>query len=115
LAEVAKCCAPDNTQTWLETQKQRLKNNDYQGVLFCLKACLKSDTIEEDKGTVRKCHQYLSKRINYLDYKGALEKGLPIGSGKIESAHRYVIQKRLKLAGVWWTMDICLHMTPSQS
>ncbi|NOQ13881.1 MAG: hypothetical protein GQ583_05275, partial [Methyloprofundus sp.] len=27
---------------------------------------------------------------------------LPIGSGEIESAHRYVIQKRLKLSGAWW-------------
>jgi len=27
---------------------------------------------------------------------------LPIGSGEIESAHRYVIQQRLKLPGAWW-------------
>jgi hypothetical protein len=37
-----------------------------------------------------------------LDYKSALENDLPIGSGEIESAHRYVIQKRLKVAGDWW-------------
>ena len=51
---------------------------------------------------VRACHRYLSNRTNQLDYKGAIEKGLPIGSGEIESAHRYVIQKRLKLPGAWW-------------
>jgi len=28
---------------------------------------------------------------------------LPIGSGEIESAHRYIIQRRLKLPGAWWT------------
>ena len=39
-------------------------------------------------------------RKHDLDYKTALEKGLPIGSGEIESAHRYVIQERLKLPGV---------------
>jgi hypothetical protein len=27
---------------------------------------------------------------------------LAIGSGEIESAHRYVIQERLKLSGAWW-------------
>jgi hypothetical protein len=27
---------------------------------------------------------------------------LPIGSGEIESGHRHVIQKRLKVAGAWW-------------
>ena len=29
-------------------------------------------------------------------------RGLPIGSGEIESAHRYIVQKRLKLPGTWW-------------
>jgi hypothetical protein len=28
----------------------------------------------------------------------------PIGSGEIESAHRYVAQKLLKLSGAWWTV-----------
>jgi hypothetical protein len=34
-----------------------------------------------------------------------LAAGLPIGSGEIESAHRYVIQIRLKIAGAWWKME----------
>ena len=31
-----------------------------------------------------------------------LKKELPIGLGEIESAHRYVIQRCLKIAGAWW-------------
>jgi len=31
-----------------------------------------------------------------------LANNLPIGSGEIESAHRYIVQKRLKLPGSWW-------------
>jgi len=34
-----------------------------------------------------------------------LAAGLPIGSGEIESAHRYVIQIRLKIAGAWWKIE----------
>jgi hypothetical protein len=30
---------------------------------------------------------------------------LPIGSGEIESGHRYVFQKRLKIAGGWWEQE----------
>lgn len=105
LAEAAKICAPHNTKMWMETQKQRLKANDFQEVLCELSKALQSEKLQGDKEAIRKCHQYLSKRINYLDYKGTLEKGLPIGSGEIESAHRYVIQKRLKLAGAWWTLE----------
>ena len=41
-----------------------------------------------------------------LFYKDALKKKLPIGSGEIASAHRYVIQHRFKLAGTsWWKSD----------
>jgi hypothetical protein len=36
-----------------------------------------------------------------LDYSAALVKDLPLGSGMIESGHRHVLQKRLKLSGAW--------------
>ena len=42
---------------------------------------------------------------HFLDYKGALAAGLPIGSGEIESGHRYVFQNRLKIAGSWWKTE----------
>ena len=51
---------------------------------------------------VRACYRYLNNRPDPLGYQGAIKKGLPIGSGEIESAHRYVIQKRLKLLAAWW-------------
>jgi hypothetical protein len=54
---------------------------------------------------VRACVRDLSKRLDQLDYKGALQHGLPIGSGEIESAHRDVVQQRLKRPGAWWTAD----------
>ena len=40
-----------------------------------------------------------------MKYREALAEGLPIGSGEIESAHRYVAQKRLKLPGAWWRVE----------
>ena len=51
---------------------------------------------------VRRCWRYLSSRQQQLDYCGAIAQGLPIGSGEIESAHRHVIQARLKRPGSWW-------------
>ncbi|MEL7432163.1 MAG: ISKra4 family transposase, partial [Chlamydiota bacterium] len=59
---------------------------------------------------VRACYRYLKNRLNYLDYKGAEEKSLPIGSGEIESAHRHVLQNRLKLPGAWWTLENAKNM-----
>jgi hypothetical protein len=37
------------------------------------------------------------------DYFRAI--GLPIGSGEVESAHRYIPQKRLKIPGATWHPD----------
>jgi Uncharacterised protein family (UPF0236) len=102
LAEASQICAPDAPHAWMETQKQRLRNNEGTEVLTQLSEYLEAEEVANDHAPVRACFRYLSNRPHYLDYKGALEKGLPIGSGEIESAHRYVIQQRLKLPGAWW-------------
>jgi Uncharacterised protein family (UPF0236) len=102
LAEASPICAPDAPHPWMETQKQRLKNNDGTEVLNQLRDYVEAEEVANDHAPVRACFRYLSNRPHHLDYKGALEKGLPIGSGEIESAHRYVIQQRLKLPAAWW-------------
>ncbi len=59
----------------------------------------------DELAPVRRCYRYLSQRQDQLDYEDAISKDLPIGSGEIESAHRYLVQKRLKLPGSWWTPE----------
>lgn len=68
-----------------------------------------TDTVEE-QAPVRRCYRYLSLRQHQLDYEDAICKDLPIGPGEIESAHRYLVQKRLKLPGSWWTPENAEHM-----
>jgi hypothetical protein len=60
---------------------------------------------DNDDDPVTACDRYLRNRLDHLDYQGALQQGLPIGSGEIESAHRSIIQERLKLPGAWWSPD----------
>ena len=59
---------------------------------------------------MRTCHRYLRARADQLNYPRALAEGLPIGSGEIESAHRYVAQQRLKRPGAWWRVKHAEHM-----
>jgi hypothetical protein len=59
-------------------------------------------TKEAEETPPEECYRYINNRKHSLDYKSALEKNLPIGSGEVESGHRHVIQKRLKIAGAWW-------------
>ena len=66
--------------------------------------------VDEEQAPVRRCHRYLSDRRNQLNYKDALAKDLPIGSGEIESAHRYIAQQRLKRPGAWWRVKHAEYM-----
>ena len=47
--------------------------------------------------------QYYKTNSNRMMYKTFSDDGLLIGSGAIESAHRHVLQQRLKLSGQRWT------------
>ena len=66
---------------------------------------VEASNLPDEEAPVRTCHRYLASRKEQLDYKGAKSAGVPIGSGEIESSHRFVIQKRLKIPGAWWKKD----------
>lgn len=55
------------------------------------------------KERVERLHNHLTRFADSIHYDQYKERGWPIGSGEIESGHRYVPQKRLKLPGTWWT------------
>ena len=96
----------DQPQAWLEQQKQHLKQNRPDAVLDALAPHLERHKATADKpAPVKACYRYIHNRPGQFDYQSALAAGLPIGSGEVESAHRYVIQARLKLAGAWWKED----------
>ncbi len=104
------CVNDDEAKNWLETQKNALKNHEHEPVINNLKPYIETDDIDDFNAPVRACHRNRSNRTDQLDYKTAIEKGLPIGSGEIVRCHRYVIQERLKLPGgvlawlvwAWW-------------
>jgi len=89
-------------QEWLDTQKINMKQGFAQQVLRELVRHLEPQDTAEENAPIRKCHRYINNRPGQFDYKQAIEDDLPIGSGEIESGHRYIIQKRLKLPGAWW-------------
>jgi Uncharacterised protein family (UPF0236) len=90
---------------WMKEKKDGLKENRWKEVLEALRPFLEPANLPDAEAPVRVCFRYLSNHSDFLDYKGALAAGLPTGSGEIESAHRYVFQSRLKIAGAWWKME----------
>jgi len=89
LAAAAPSCT-DTPKPWLEEQKQRLQTNRAMSVLETLMPHLEPPSRTDEHAPVRRAYRYLRNRMDQVDYQGALEKRLPIGSGEIESAHRYL-------------------------
>jgi hypothetical protein len=105
LAAAAPSCAPDHPAAWMSYQKERLKAGQLDLVMAALDAHVEPDTVIRDHAPVRACYRYIANRPGQFKYREALAAHLPIGSGEVESSHRYVIQKRLKLPGAWWRAD----------
>ena len=110
LAAASQVCASEDAKGWLKTQQTRLKHNQSALVLSALYPSLEPDTVDDKQAPVRAAYRYLNNRPDQLDYQGAISAELPIGSGEIESAHRYVILERLDIAGAWWTVEKAEHL-----
>ena len=95
---------------WLGKQKENLKAGRSNEVIAALKPHIEADSVVDSEAPVRSCLRYLTRRKDQLDYPRAIANELPIGSGEIESAHRYIVQKRLKLPGSWWCVANADHM-----
>lgn len=105
LAEAAPWCNALAPKEWLDNKKRMLKEGEEKAVFDEIKGKLSElERASEDNGLV-KCARYMEKRIKYMSYLDAKTKELPIGSGEIESSHRHIVQKRLKIAGAWWKSE----------
>lgn len=98
LSAASARCAPAQARTWVEAQKALLKENRIAEVLAVLKAHFEAQEKDQEGKTppVRQAYRYIDERKNWMDYRGALEADLPIGSGQVESAHRHIVQARVK-------------------
>ena len=112
LSDAAKAMAPDPAaqEAWMDAQKDALKTGRLEKVLQPLARHFEAPEVDDEQAPVRRCHRYLSDRRNQLNYREALAKDLPIGSGEIESAHRYIAQQRLKRPGAWWRVEHAEYM-----
>ena len=60
--------------------------------------------------TLTNVHDYLERHRNHINYKRFKELGLPLGSGIVESACKWLIQQRFKGVGMRWSEDGFNHL-----
>ena len=90
--------APSEKEKWCELRKDLLLASEVETVLHNIYS---TKAKEEDKKKITIYYQNNKERMKYKQYRNT-GCGI-IGSGAIESAHRTVIQKRMKLSGQRWS------------
>ena len=105
LSKAAMWCNIFESNKWLEESKFKLKTGKHQEVFEEIKNKIEVLKVQDPESGLMQCYRYMEKRLDHMNYKAALDKELPIGSGEIESSHRHVVQKRLKIAGAWWLVE----------
>jgi hypothetical protein len=96
-------CEQNKRLEWVKEQSDRLLNDEMEEVLLTIRSCRARN--EEAKLAKEKLINYYIEHDDRMQYKTYRDKGLLIGSGPIEAAHRSVIQQRMKLSGQKWSIS----------
>lgn len=96
---------------WFTTARRRLRRGQANDVLADLQAALELEDLPVSaRETLTNLYNYLDKHRDHMDYAKFKELGLPIGSGMVESACKWLIQQRFKGVGMRWSEDGFNHL-----
>jgi hypothetical protein len=96
---------------WWGWARHRLRHGQPDGVLADLAEALDVEGLPDTaRETGRTVYAYLNRHRDHIDYEVYKELGLPIGSGMVESACKWLIQQRFKGVGMRWSEDGFNHL-----
>ena len=101
-------------QQWFARLRHQLRHGHEQPVLAELAALVATEPFPESaRETLTKVYHYLKTHEAHIQYDQFKAAGLPIGSGLVESACKWLIQQRFKGGGMRWSelgFDHLLHL-----
>jgi hypothetical protein len=93
----------DHRKAWVELQSTALLEQQPEVVIQAIREL---PQLAKDMEIKREqLLNYYGENINRMRYSTFKKKGLFIGSGAIESAHKSVLQERMKRSGQHWSLD----------
>lgn len=96
---------------WFRTARRLLRRSQADEVLTDIEAALALEGLPDPAyQTLTNLYHYLDKHRDHIDYAKFKELGLPIGSGMVESACKWLIQQRFKGVGMRWSEDGFNHL-----
>jgi len=98
-------------RTWFTIARRRLRRGQTNKVLADIEAALDLEGLPTSAHrTLTNLYNYLNKHRDHIDYAKFKEMGLPIGSGIVESACKWLIQQRFKGVGMRWSENGFNHL-----
>ena len=98
-------------QQWFARMRHQLRHGFGKRIIKELDWLSKSkNTAEATKPTLCQVRDYLKTHLERIQYRQFKKMGLPIGSGMIESACKWLIQQRFKGVGMRWSEDGFNHL-----
>lgn len=104
LTEAGEALAPHtgiDAQQWAEDALQRLERGDAPSVVLELRKAYEATGAEP----LRLNANYFERNQDAVAYAQYRAKGWSTASSEVESAHRHVVQARIKIPGAWWHPD----------
>ena len=96
---------------WFVWARHRLRHGMPDGVLADLDDALAVEGLPATAcDTVRTVYAYLKRHREHIDYAQYKELGLPLGSGMVESACKWLIQQRFTGVGMRWSENGFNHL-----
>jgi len=89
---------------WFGWARHRLRHGQPDGVMADVVEALEVEGLPDSaRDTVMALYAYLERHRDHIDYAHYKDLGLPIGSGMVESACKWLIQQRFKGVGMRWS------------
>lgn len=96
---------------WFSSARHKLRHGEHNQVLADIALVLELDGLPDcAKHSLSNLYLYLDKHKDHIQYQQFKEMGLPIGSGLVESACKWLIQQRFKGVGMRWSQDGFNHL-----
>jgi hypothetical protein len=100
-----------NARRWFLWARHRLRHGNPDGVLADLADALELEGLPATaRATLTTVYAYLERHREHINYEAYKALGLPLGSGMVESACKWLIQQRFKGVGMRWSEDGFNHL-----
>lgn len=91
-------------RTWFDSRRHLLRHGREAEVITELDALRQSKQLPDStRRAINNMHKYLQRHENHIRYQQFKADGLPIGSGVVESACKWLVQQRFKGVGMRWS------------